>query len=234
MYRFFGLNVEESNIVLSSEDMHHIVNVLRLGCEEFEVVFDGFVYRTHIESNKPLNVIWTNKTEIIPSKTKVFLGLSLIKGDKLELSLQKCTELGVDGFYLFESSRIIAKFSNENANKKIERFNKIVREAAQQSRRTTIPEVQYIGKMTNLFSYKKELNMVAYENAETASLKNIKDAKNYDSLIIIGPEGGFSEEEILLLKDNNFEVVSLGKNILRAETAPIYLASVISFLKELN
>ena len=146
--------------------------------------------------------------------------LSLIKSDKLELCIQKLTELGIKRIVLYDARRSVMKIRDEKKNT---RLLKIAKEAAEQSHRNKIPEIIGPCKLKDLSQYKSEKNYICYE-AE----KNISDINKADSITyIIGPEGGFEEEEYHQICEMEFESVSLGKRILRAETAAIYTTSII-------
>ncbi|MEG2270482.1 MAG: RsmE family RNA methyltransferase, partial [Bacilli bacterium] len=224
----------DNYFILSKDDEHHLINVLRTQKDqEIEIVFDSILYKAKIESLNPLNVVKVSELSNDKKIRKISIGFAIPKGDKIELILQKCTELGVDEFILFSSERTIGKISADKLDDKLNRYNKIVKEASQQSKRIDIPTIKYIGKLSNLVNLDIENKLVAFENANERKINLIKSVYAYAStLFITGPEGGFSTEEIDFLEKNGFETISLGKNILRCETAPIYIASVVSFLLE--
>lgn len=148
--------------------------------------------------------------------------LSLIKNDKMDFALQKLTELGVKRIVPYKAYRSVVK--EGKGNNKLDRFKKIVREASEQSHRNIIPEICDYCDIKDLEKYKSELNLVAYEKNDDI----VNDFKGHKSItLIIGPEGGFELEEINKIIDMGFKPISLGKRILRAETAAIYLSSII-------
>ncbi|MEG0034328.1 MAG: RsmE family RNA methyltransferase [Bacilli bacterium] len=234
MQRYFAEAINDNYFILSKDDEHHLINVLRTQKDqEIEIVFDSILYKAKIESLNPLNVVKVSELSNDKKIRKISIGFAIPKGDKIELILQKCTELGVDEFILFSSERTIGKISADKLDDKLNRYNKIVKEASQQSKRIDIPTIKYIGKLSNLVNLDIENKLVAFENANERKINLIKSVYAYAStLFITGPEGGFSTEEIDFLEKNGFETISLGKNILRCETAPIYIASVVSFLLE--
>ena len=146
--------------------------------------------------------------------------ISTIKQDKFEIILQKLTELGVKKIVPVKTAYSQDLFLND---KKIIRFKKIIQEAAEQSHRNTIPELCPLINIKEVDKYNSELNLVSYEK-ETNSNVNLKANS---ITFIIGPEGGFKEEEIELLINKGYKAISLGKRILRAETAAIDTASII-------
>lgn len=149
--------------------------------------------------------------------------VALIKNDKFDFCVQKLTELGVNRIVPYIARRSVVKPGK--GNNKLDRIKKIAREASEQSHRNKIPEICDYATYKDLEKYKSELNLLAYEK-ET---KTISDLKKYKSITyIIGPEGGFEPGEVEDIISLGFDSISLGKRILRAETAAIFLASVIA------
>lgn len=148
--------------------------------------------------------------------------ISLIKNDKFDFSLQKLTELGVKRIVPYIAKRSVVK--QGKGNNKLDRFNKIVREASEQCHRNIIPEICNYANIKDLNKYLSDVNIIAYEKND----KIVNNFSNKKSItIIIGPEGGFEKEEVNAIEKLGFESISLGKRILRAETAAIYLTSII-------
>ena len=148
--------------------------------------------------------------------------MSLIKNDKFDFAIQKLTEIGVKRIVPYVARRSVVK--QGKGNNKLDRLKKIAREASEQSHRNVIPEICDFIDIKDLEKYKSEVNLIAYEKEE----KLISDLKNIKSVsIIIGPEGGFEKEEVEEIVDLGFSSISLGKRILRAETAAIYLSSLL-------
>ena len=149
--------------------------------------------------------------------------VALIKNDKFDFTIQKLTELGVNRIVPYIARRSIVKPGK--GNNKLDRIKKIAKEASEQSHRNKIPEICDYAYFKDLEKYKSELNLLAYEK-ET---KSISDLKKYKSITyIIGPEGGFEPQEVEDIISLGFDSISLGKRILRAETASIFLASLIA------
>ena len=154
---------------------------------------------------------------------------ALVKGEKMDLVLQKATELGVSEIVLLETERTIAKIKDES---KLGRFRKILKEAAEQSKRTRIPTLNKVLTINKLNEIKADVKLIAYKGEQGSSksfndeLKALKPGKSV--AIMIGPEGGFSEKEVQEANKLGFTSVGLGKRILRAETASFYALSVIS------
>ena len=236
MQRYFANKVNES-IILGDGDVHHLLHVMRAKKgDEIEAVADNKLYACIIDSLSPL-VIKVNYE--IPTDSElnedVTLFFALAKGEKIDFVVQKATELGVSKVVLLKTERCVVKFDDKNLSHKLERFEKIAKEASEQSHRLRIPEILGVVDIKSIPNeLLSDINLVAYEKeaGKTASLiTNIKSSKS--TSIMIGPEGGFSENEIkLLIEKYNFIPVSLGKRILRTETAAVYALSVIGALLE--
>ena len=163
-----------------------------------------------------------------------------MKNDKIEYLIQKITELGVSNIVLFNSERNIAKIKKDKVESKLNRWNKIIKEAAEQSKRNIIPDITYVDSLRDLikFSENYDYKVVAYEkesvNEDNINLKKLlaSDLNNKDVIAVFGSEGGLSEQEIDSLIAGNFDVIGLGKRILRAETAPLYFVSCVSYFSE--
>lgn len=155
--------------------------------------------------------------------TDITVILALIKNDKFDFAVQKLTELGVNRIVPYIAKRSVVKPGK--GNNKLDRIKKIAKEASEQSHRNKIPEICDYATFKDLKNYMSDLNLLAYEK-ET---KSLKDLKNYKSITyIIGPEGGFEPKEVEDIINLGFNSISLGKRILRAETASIFLASLIA------
>ena len=162
------------------------------------------------------------------------LFLPLTKSDKIELVIQKATEIGATKIYLYRANRSVVKLDNDAFNKKLDRFNKIAKEASEQCHRLVIPEISGVLNIKDIQDHLSNLNLVAYEldAGNTSSFYDELDKINGSVSFIVGPEGGFEEYEIKALEDMSFKRVSLGKRILRMETAAIYGLSVIASFME--
>ena len=234
--------INEDSAIIKGEDVKHIRDVLRYNLGDSIDICDetGTRYITTIagfEQNKinlKINEISNYTTE--PS-INVTLYQGLPKGDKLELVIQKCTELGVSKIVPTITDRVVVKLDDKNTEKKLERWNKIALEAGKQSGRQKIPVVENPIKLKNMIENisKYDIVILPYECEKLVTIKSVlrhidKNCKNI--AIIIGPEGGFSEEEIKLLDLENVRRVTLGPRILRTETAG--LATLTMVLYELQ
>lgn len=168
-------------------------------------------------------------------KVKITLFQALLKADKMEYVIQKAVELGVSKVVPFNSKNVVVKLDEKDKIKKVERYNKISKEASKQCGRSDIVEVENVESFNNLLTEIKKYKtcIVAYEN-ETNNLKEFLRKNNEidEIAIIIGAEGGFDKKEIDMLLENGCISISLGDRILRAETASLNLISILMY--ELN
>lgn len=212
----------------NKEQAHHAGTVLRIDHEEIRLVYDGIGY--FAEGIKTRNgfsaLVRRQDPNINELDLKVTVCVALIRRDKFELVLQKLTELGVSRIVPFESSRCVVHASSEKKEKLSARWNAIVLEASEQCKRNRIPEVTATVKFNHLDQSKSELNLAAYEKAGNTAPTITKLLDRQSSLTaVIGPEGGFSTQEVEQLEQMGYQCVSLGSRILRAETASIYVMS---------
>ena len=237
MQRYFSLS--NSDLLISNDDIHHISNVMRSKIGDcFELVQNGKVLIARITNLKPFNFEIDNISEEnneLNNHLTLFYALS--KGDKNDLVIQKATELGVHKIVLISSSRCVVKMNNEDFNKKKTRFERIIKEAAEQSKRNIIPEIVGIYNINNI---PNELlcdhNFVAYEcdkGCTKFTLEYYQKIANGESVsLLIGSEGGLTEEEVNNLLLKSFKKISLGKRILRTETAAINAISGLTLVLE--
>lgn len=228
---------KDITVSFNHEQRHHIKDVLRM--REGTVVrivnelgHAAFACVSYVDK-EVIGVIQKLDSEINEMKCKVTLCMGLIKKEKWDYFLQKATELGVYEIVPFESIRTVVKSKDEKVGKKLERWNKIVSEACEQSKRNYIPKILEPIPFVDLIHNKSELNCIAYEDAKITGEKFkslLNDQKSVT--LVIGPEGGFDESEVSYLLENGFHCISLGKRILRAETAATYGLSVIDALSE--
>lgn len=243
MYKFFVYENQINNEIINiiDNDVNHIRNVLRLEIgEEIEIcnIENGINYMCKILKldNKIVKcqIVYTlEKTNEPNVYLHIFQGIP--KQEKMELIIQKTTELGVSEITPLIMNRCIVKLDDKIASKKILRWQKIAEASAKQSKRDKIPKVNLPINIKNIYSKiaNYDIVLVAYENEQNNSIKKVlQEVSNKNNLkiaIIIGPEGGIEQTELNELISNNVQVVSLGKRILRTETAPIVMASAIMY-----
>ena len=163
-------------------------------------------------------------------KVKLYQGMP--KGTKMELILQKLTEIGVDEIVLVQTKRSVTKIDNKKEDKKLERWERIIYEAAKQSKRGKIPTLRGVLSFNEALKdmENNDLNICPYENERTISIKEgLKNSSPNTVGIFVGPEGGFEEDEIEKIQNIDGEVVSLGPRILRTETASVVASSIVLY-----
>lgn len=241
MYRFY---VEENQIgneviKITGSDVNHIKNVLRMKEEEEIIICNGqgkdFYCIIEAVSNSEIVARIKDSYEADTElNTKLYLFQGLPKKDKMELIIQKAVELGVYEVIPVVTKRTIVKLDDKKEMKKLERWQTIATSAAKQSNRGIIPKVVAPMSYKEALAYAKTLdcNLIPYEKAKgiNETKEIIKVAKNNKSIgIFIGPEGGFEETEIEAAMDINIKPITLGKRILRTETAGLTILSLLMF-----
>lgn len=230
MQRYFGV-LSQGKVSLCDDDIFHLTRVMRAKPgTEIEVVVNNKVLLCKTTCFNPLTIeVIKELDENNELPNKVILIASLVKGEKMDLILQKATELGVSEIVLLETERTIVKIKDDS---KLERYRKILKEASEQSKRLVIPTLNKVISFNKLSSVDADIKMIAYEEEKGSSIsfnKILNSIKpNQSVAIIIGPEGGFSEKEVKLANELGYASVGLGKRILRAETAVFYTLSVIA------
>lgn len=246
MYHFFVKQeqIGQKEIVITGEDVNHIRNVLRMKSGEEVAISNGQGLNycckiTEITKEKVIAEILSEREEQGELPAKLYLFQGLPKGEKMELIIQKAVELGVYQIIPVSTRRSIVKLEGKKAEAKIKRWNSIAESAAKQSGRGIIPKVTGVMPLKQAFSYAKEFQrkIIPFEHAKGMSetkreLEQIKPKMEVG--IFIGPEGGFEDEEIALAQQEGIIPISLGKRILRTETAGLMLLSVIGYLLELQ
>lgn len=230
--------IKNQHIMIWGQDAHHIQTVLKMSKGEKIIVQDGETHKyicmiEEISTEKILAKIISQEKSIAENKIKITLAQSLPKASKLDFIIQKTTELGVDKIIPFTSERSIPRIE-EKMPAKLNRWQKIAQSAASQSGRSSIPKIESLKTWEEILSSIKNysLSLIPWENERENSLKAIlsqnKTQKNI--LVIIGPEGGFSHQEVNAAKKMGAIPISLGTRILRCETAPLNLISILNYV----
>ncbi len=225
MRRFFCESITTDTAAITGDDAHHISRVLRMKTGDALSLCDGAgnEYDAVITSVSPEAVFCTlgeRRASEAESPVKVTLFQCLPKTGKMELIVQKCTELGVFAVVPVTSARCVV-VPNKDYDKKRERYNRVALEAAKQSRRGMIPSVLPLIELKKIDVKAFDLFLIAYEDETTVSLKQaLRSAKQPATIaLLVGPEGGLEESEVALLTKAGAVSVSLGRRILRTETA---------------
>ena len=234
MQRYFVKEKINNNFILYDTDIHHIKKVMRCKIgDKIETVYDSTVYTCQITNLEPLDLeIISSQKEDRELPLDITIAISLVNEQKFDLILQKLTELGVSTIIPLKTERSIIKIDNQKVSKKIERWQMICKEASEQSHRTKVPKVENIINLTDLIKVDKQLKLICSLRDNTKRLGEYFTNDTKELLFVIGPEGGFSPKEEELLLNNNYKPVSLGKRVMRVETAAIYVASIISYICE--
>lgn len=240
MSRYFVNNTQitENKITIIGEDYQHLKKVLRAIKGDFiTVCCDGFDYTAEINeiSNDYISsIIIDKKLNLTEPALKVTLYQGLPKADKMELIVQKCIELGINEIVPVITERCISKINTDkDARNKISRWQKIALEAAKQCNRGIIPRIGMPIKF-NAATYlasKMDLSVIPYEKESATGFKNVvSSGKSITTAsIFIGPEGGFTEQEILLAESQGIRKITLGPRILRTETAGMVALSLMMY-----
>lgn len=235
MQRYFVSEKKNNGFLFSENDIHHIKNVMRMNIrDKIEVIYDSSLYICEIISLDKDNLEVTvvdEKADLNELNKHITIAFSITKEDKIDLILQKCTELGVSEFIPVEMSRCNIKIDHSKVAKKLSRWQKICKEASEQSKRNIIPKINNIHKIKDLVNLDYDLKIVCSVNQSVINIKKVLQNHTYCDRIIfvIGPEGGISEEEENYLISNNYIPTSLGKRVLRTETAPIVIGSILNY-----
>ena len=238
MYHFFveEEQVNGENAYISGSDVNHIVNVLRMKIGEELLIsvkgdWDYLCKIEEIENDRVnLKLLESMEQRELPIKLTLLQGIP--KSDKLEMIIQKAIELGVSEIIPVKTNRVVVRIDEKKTQAKVNRWNVIAESAAKQSKRSIIPKVLKPQTIDNALEIVKDygVKLLPYENADgikkTKDILNSLDSKN-NIAVFIGPEGGFEEAEVKKSTDSGFEVITLGKRILRTETAGLALLSNI-------
>lgn len=244
MYRFFVSDeqIGEKQIRIAGSDVNHIKNVLRMKKGDELLVSDGggTEYTCYIEElggEEILAHIMYSQASEQELASRIYLFQGLPKGDKMELIVQKAVELGVFEIVPVAAKRCVVKLDEKKAENKRKRWQAIAESAAKQSRRTAVPGIAQVMSFAQAAEYAAALDvrLIPYELARgmaqtRAVLEAIEPGQSIG--VFIGPEGGFDEGEIALAETAGIRPITLGKRILRTETAGMAVLSVLMYLLE--
>lgn len=233
MQRYFAQEKIQDTFILKNEDLYHIKTVMRMSdSDKIEVVYDKKVYLCHLE-NISKDIIVRIEEEL-PSEVgrgpRIVFIIPFLKEQKMDFIFQKATELGVDEFIVVPTERSMVKIEEKKEDSKIERWSRICKEAAEQSMRNVIPIVR-IEREKEKLGLLEGVKLICSTQEKEKTIKNIlKNTSICDTInMMIGPEGGFSSKEELYFEKKGYEKISLGTSIMRVETVPIFLSSIIRY-----
>ncbi len=238
MTRFFisPQEMQDNFITLTGENANH-AKALRLECGEEVLVCDGegnecICTVSDVNRDQVSIVVKNRKVSSSEAKVRASVYMAFSKGDKLEHVIQKATELGACEIVAFPSNRCVSRPDQKSLGKKLERWQKIAASASEQSGRGMIPNVLVVN------SYKEALEramtadkaILFYENEHATTLRMALKENSYQSIsLLTGPEGGLDEREVEMAKDMGLHICTLGRRILRCETAPLCALSAVMY-----
>lgn len=233
MQRYFGIKKDNNRLYLNDSDYHHIKNVMRMSDGDLvEVVIDNKLYLGCIENVKSNVSILIKKElpfegEFIP---KINLIIPLLKENKMDLILQKATEMGVYKITVCPLKHCVVKLEKKKIISKTERWNRILKEASEQAFRMNIPILEYASNLEKLNNLDGVKIVCSTKKIKNNVKRVLMDNKNCDTInIVIGPEGGLDESEENQLNNNGFISTTLGNRIMRVESVPLFILSVINY-----
>lgn len=240
MQQYFiqGIIDQKQPVLLDDEQLHHMLRVLKMKPHNRICLVDEIqnVYLAELIHNQQWYASIIEQLPAVNSAISIHLVPALIKGERWDYLLQKCSELGVNKITGFLANRCVVKWKQAEKEKKLKRWNKITQEACEQCRRSDLVHVFEPMTLKQLCEAEADLKLVAYECSDSESehiLSLLHEHPRIKSVLaVIGPEGGFEPWEANQLMEAGFHCVSLGKRILRAETAAISIVNVLSMYYE--
>ena len=237
MHRFYHSNPLDLNQIITLDEFasHHALRVMRVKVDDFLILFngDGFEYRGRVSdiNKKTINVeILSKEKNNSESPININLFQSISSNEKMDMVIQKATELGVSNIQPIFTSRSTVKLSLDRIKKRLIHWRQVSISACGQSGRSKIPTIKspigfdrFVEGITT-----NSLNLLLHpDNSKESS--NLPNKYSGDINIFIGPEGGFSQDEVLLLKKQNCTNIQLGTRILRTETAPLAIIAILQY-----
>jgi len=233
------INEKDNTCIISGSEARHITRVLRMGRGDRFILMDvkGARFQAVIDSAGRQEILVTLEKPLpLPSSSPVNITLcqSLLKSRPMDYVIQKTSELGVNSILPFSSERTVPRLDGNRAVSRGRHWREITRSAAKQSDRVTPAEILPLSsfiEMTGQWKQKDALKVILWEEEDAKDLKGLlrasSPAKHF--IGIVGPEGGFSKEEVEIVKEVGFISVSMGRRILRAETAAITMVAVVQY-----
>mgnify|MGYP004566679757 FL=1 len=233
MQRYFAKNFINDKPVLYDSDIKHITKVMRLvKGDYFEVVYDKVVYHCKIENTIPFSYIIESTSNEEDKTIGLTVAVGLVQEQKMDLILQKLTELGVETIIPLKTERSIVKLDDIRFAKKLVRWQMICKEASEQSFRNVIPNITNVMTIDDLKNIDIDTKLVCSTKEKDNIINKYVDnlSKDDNIIFVIGPEGGLSINEEEKLNSYGYNSISLGNRILRVETATFFVASIINYI----
>ena len=233
MQRYFSNKMIDNYLYLNDDDIYHIKTVMRMNNDDLiEIVYHNKLYISKISdiSNDIKFEIIEEITNITNNTPFITLIIPYLKETKMDLIFQKATEMGISEFILCPMERCMVKIDSKKLDNKLVRWNRICKEASEQSKRVDIPVIKVVNNLEEL-KYLEGHNFTCSTQEKTNNIKKVlKSIKSCDRInLVIGPEGGISNKEEDLLNKIGFQSISLGSLIMRVESVPLFLMSVINY-----
>ena len=234
MQQYFGISKKDNTLLLNKDELNHIKNVMRMKeNDEVIIVYEGKSYICSLNSD----LLSANIKEVFKSDEKennLTIYMPLLSEEKMSFILQHGTELGVSKFIVVEYDHCKYKLPKKDYEKKITRWNKIIKEASEQSYRLSKPVLDTIISSKNIESIANVNIMCSLDKTNVKSICKVLTVNNCNDTIslVFGPEGGLSKKEEDILEAKGFIKTSLGDTVLRTETVPLMIASILKYLKE--
>ena len=224
--------------IRNRDEMRHISRVLRLGVGDGVVLFDGEgkEYRAVIHGMTPDRISFLIESEksaaLRESPLRILLAVALLKSPRFDWLLQKTTELGVAEIIPFRSSRVVPRLEKKGTEEKHRRWQKIAAEASKQCGRTSVPKVHSLHSFEEVLSleFPTAARIFFWEAEKTGNLRDSLEASTTSVFALVGPEGGFSDEEGKMALEAGFRPVRMGPRILRAETAAVVATGLMQYV----
>ena len=236
MQRYFPSEKLEENVKLVDEEIiHHIKNVMhnKVGDKICLVNKSACIYEIKSIGETDVCLLFV-KEEARKRENSIVIdfAIPLLKKSNFEMSMSKATELGVNGVYGLMTNNSVVRLDSKKWEKKEERYNTIIEAAAKQAQRNIIPNLLGLVELKKIKFEEYDLVITAYENKLETNLLDISSQINTSNkiLLIVGPEGGLTDNEVQFLKDKGSEIITLGNTILRAETAVLTMMSQINLI----
>lgn len=234
MQQYFGISKKDNNLYLNKDELNHIKNVMRMKeNDEIIIVYEGKSYICSLNSD----LLSANIKEVFKrdeNESNLTVYMPLLSEEKMSFILQHGTELGVSKFIVVEYDHCKYKLPKKDYEKKIIRWNKIIKEASEQSYRLSKPVLDTIISSKNIESIANVNIMCSLDKSNVKSICKVLTVNNCNDTIslVFGPEGGLSKNEEDILEAKGFIKTSLGDTVLRTETVPLMIASILKYLKE--
>lgn len=237
MHRFFILPewIDQDRVVIRGKQVHQLRDVLRLTEGDRILVLDNSGWEYEVELKKVTRgqvegTVLGKSLSVTEPRTRIILYQALLKGEKFGFILQKGTELGVAGFVPILCERCVAGHPEDVSDRKLDRWQRIIAEAAEQSRRGKLPSLEPVLPFEQACQLAMGFSLLAYEGEKALGLRAALQGQNLPSVnIFIGPEGGFSPSEVEFARSCGILPITLGSRVLRAETAGLVAATAVFY-----